>query len=689
MSENRINEVKKRMQWVGRHVPGGFFVYHANAPQDVIYANSKVFSLYGCANEEEFLALTGGTFKGMVHPEDYNEIEASIQSQIADSANDNFDAVVYRIVRKDGEIRWVDDYGMYEVLPDLGPVYYVFIGDITEKVRLQRENEQRAHVIGGLSVDYEAICLYNLRTGALIPFRMESSDYTPDADRLKELGSPAEGVNPAVKAYAEKFVLKEDRERYLTAMDPKTIREKLKAVSSYSVDYRCAHPDGSLDYYRLTVAAVSGFTNEEAVVGYCKVTDQVRKAMAEMAERMKMETDLEREKHANEVRNTFLFNMSHDLRTPLNAIMGYTDLARKHQQDPELLKKNLDRVDASNRELLLLIDDLLEMNRFGYGEVVFKEEPTPIGEQVEHALDLFRADAEAKKLHIEEDLELPGRTVMTDPASCRRIAAILLSNAVKFTPAGGKIKIRLEEIPAEVPDDRFVSYRLTVSDSGIGVSPAFMDKMFVPFEREESSTVSGEKGTGLGLAIAKNLVDVMHGTIKAESEKGKGTTVTVEMPFRLPEPGQTEIDSGHPAQEDVYIPARAAGDCRILLVEDIEINRMLAQTVLEEAGFSVDCAEDGKQALEAVKNHAPWYYDIVLMDIQMPVMNGYESARAIRELGREDTRLLPIVALSANARKEDRAMSFESGMNDHVAKPFDADNLIRIVNREIGEARKR
>ena len=161
------------------------------------------------------------------------------------------------------------------------------------------------------------------------------------------------------------------------------------------------------------------------------------------------------------------------------------------------------------------------------------------------------------------------------------------------------------------------------------------------------------------------------------------------MPFRLPEPGQTETDSGQTAQEDVYIPARAAGDCRILLVEDIEINRMLAQTVLEEAGFSVDCAEDGKQALEAVKNHDPWYYDIVLMDIQMPVMNGYESARAIRELGREDTRLLPIVALSANARKEDRAMSFESGMNDHVAKPFDADNLIRIVNREIGEARKR
>ncbi len=365
------------MQWVGRHVPSGFFVYHAEDPQEVIYANGKVFSLYGCANEEEFLALTGGIFKGMVHPEDYQEIESSIQSQIADSANANFDSCVYRITRKDGEIRWIDDYGMYEVIPGLGPVYYVFIGDITEKVRLQRENEQRAHVIGGLSVDYEAICLYNLRTGSLIPFRMESSDYTPDADRLKELGTPSEGVNPAVRAYADTFVLKEDRERYLNAMDPDAIREKLKSVPSYSVDYRCVHPDGSLDYYRLTVAAVGGFTNEEAVVSYRKVTNQVQKAQAEMAERMKMENELEREKHANEVRNTFLFNMSHDLRTPLNAIMGYTDLARKHQQDPELLKKNLDRVDASNRKLLLLIDDLLEMNRFGYGEVVLKEEPTP------------------------------------------------------------------------------------------------------------------------------------------------------------------------------------------------------------------------------------------------------------------------------------------------------------------------
>ncbi len=205
--------------------------------------------------------------------------------------------------------------------------------------------------------------------------------------------------------------------------------------------------------------------------------------------------------------------------------------------------------------------------------------------------------------------------------------------------------------------------------------------MFLPFEREESSTVSGEKGTGLGLAIAKNLVDVMHGTIQAESEKGKGTTVTVEMPFRLPEK--------EPEKADSQTPAHAAGNCRILLAEDIEINRMLAQTVLEEAGFSVDCAEDGKEALEAVRSHEPWYYDLVLMDIQMPVMNGYEAARAIRELGRADTRLLPIVALSANARKEDRALSFESGMNDHVAKPFDVDNLIRIVNREIGEVRKR
>ncbi len=402
--------------------------------------------------------------------------------------------------------------------------------------------------------------------------------------------------------------------------------------------------------------------------------EQERRVQREMAEKLRMELELEREKSANEIKSAFLFNISHDIRTPMNAIIGFTDLAKRHLHEPERLREYLELVDESSRHLLSLIDDLLEMSRIDYGRVELRSEPCDLRAELEKTVDMFRDQAETKRLTLKEQIDLPEGRVLTDAHRFCRILGNLLSNAVKFTPEGGTVTVTARR--KQVSDSGYARFAFSVSDNGIGISEQFMARMYAAFEREESSTKSGTIGTGLGLSITKHLLDMMGGSISVKSKKGEGSTFTVDLPLKLADhtPQPREV------QEN---PHRAAGEHRILLVEDIEINRMLAETILEEAGFLVESVPDGCDAVEAITSHPVWYFDLILMDIQMPVMNGYEATRAIRAIGREDTKQIPIIALSANAREEDRRMSMESGMNHHVAKPFDVAQLIATVNEHI------
>ena len=416
-----------------------------------------------------------------------------------------------------------------------------------------------------------------------------------------------------------------------------------------------------------------------AVMGYRDVTQETLRVQRELAEHLKTEMDLEREKHANEIKSSFLFNISHDIRTPMNAIMGFSDLAKRHIGEPDRLQNYLDKVDESSRQLLALIDDLLEMSKIEYGRIELKAEPCSLQEQIDMVVDLFRAQIEEKHLVLEEHLDLPEDNVLVDAHRFRRIMSNLLSNAVKFTPANGKIGIAARQ--KQVSESGYARYEFTVSDNGVGMTEDFMRRMYEAFEREESSTRTGTVGTGLGLSITKSLLNIMGGSIAVKSKKGEGTTFTVDLPLKLADHVSEAANVNAEEQEDF----RAKGEHRILLVEDIEINRMLAETILEEAGFLVESVPDGCDAVEIITNHPQWYYDLVLMDIQMPVMNGYEATRAIRAIGRSDTNTLPIIALSANARDEDKRMSMESGMNNHIAKPFDVAQLITTVNEHIAK----
>ncbi|MBQ9616965.1 MAG: response regulator [Oscillibacter sp.] len=670
MAEEAISRALSDME----QMPGGFFIYRADEKEEVLYANEILLHMFGCQTWEEFRALTGGTFPGMVHPDDLQEIQASIAEQILRDER-HLDYVEYRITRKDGAVRWIDDYGRFVHTEQYGNVYYVMARDITNLRASRDETVRKTEVIEGLSIDFASILLLNLDTGHVRCYR-DSSRILQNL--LSEMRQEEPHCRDVFALYAERHVLPDDRARYLAEVSEARIRERLQSERSYTVDYRCTGRDGATVYMQMSVVRIDSETRHPRVVmGYRDITGQVQRLQREMSEKLSMELELEQEKRSNEIKSSFLFNISHDIRTPMNAIMGFTELAKRHISDPDRLRGYLSKVDESNRHMLALIDDLLEMSQIGYGRIELKAERCRLREQLHIVLDMFRGDMEKKHIFLKKEIDLQDEEVYVDALRFRRVMGNLVSNAVKFSPDYGTVTISARR--KQVSDSGYARYEFRVADNGPGISDEFRRKMFDAFEREQSSTQTGKIGTGLGLTITKTLLNIMGGSIHVDSQKGKGSTFTVGLPMKIAS-GSSEADDTPPPPETIY---KARGERRILLVEDIEINRMLAETILEEAGFLVESVPDGCDAVDAFNNHPPGYFDLVLMDIQMPVMNGYEATRAIRALGRPDTADIPIIALSANARDEDRKMSMESGMNHHIAKPFDVAQLITTVNEHI------
>ncbi|MBR1391793.1 MAG: response regulator [Lachnospiraceae bacterium] len=668
---------------IGESIPGGFFVYHADGGGEILYANEVMLDIFGCHTIDEFKELTGATFHGLVYPEDLSVVEESILRQIRNSEK-QLDYVEYRIVRKDGSIRWVDDYGRLVHTKEYGDVYYVLIRDITEIHDEREESIRRADVIEGLSADYASIYLIDLANGQLRPYRLLDSHFQEIISGMAEDVPGRTALGTIVPMYAERFVLKEDQDRFLSEVNIERIQKKLAEQEAYSVNYRIRGEGDSYLYMQMSIVRTHGaHAGRYAVMGFRNETEHILKAQQDIADKLNMEMELQKEKHANEIKSSFLFNISHDIRTPMNAIKGFTDLALMHLDEPEKLRDYLGKEDESNRHLLSLIDDLLEMSKLDYGKIEVREDACDLKETLEATIDMFRAQTEEKHLALVEELELPDQKVYIDESRFQRIMGNLISNAVKFTPPGGQIKISARR--KQTSDSGYARYEFSVSDTGIGMTEEFMHRMYEAFEREESSTQSGYIGTGLGLAITKKMLDVVGGSISVKSKRGEGSVFTVGMPLKLVGFSSERV-AANEVTRDVH---KASGEHRILLVEDIDINRMLAENILRDAGFLVDSVPDGSDAVEAMKKQPVWYYDLVLMDIQMPVMNGYEATRAIRAMGREDTDRIPIIALSANARDEDKKESMESGMNSHVAKPFDIAHLINTVNDHIAASKQK
>ena len=380
-----------------------------------------------------------------------------------------------------------------------------------------------------------------------------------------------------------------------------------------------------------------------------------------------MEAEMEAAKRANEAKTRFLSNMSHDLRTPLNAIIGYTALANHEKVSFAETKEYLAKIETAGRQLLDTINDVLEMSRIESGKLELEPERVCLEDMLSQIQDLVAPQMEKKHIEFTRQWEPRETWVMCDRGQFSRSVMNMLSNACKFTPEGGSITLSMREIQRQ---EDAVTCEFQVRDTGIGMSPEFAERMFVPFERERSSTISKIQGTGLGMAIAKNFVDMMGGNIKVDTRQGEGTAITMRLCFPLaPSPEHAE---GEAEQE----PAPDFSGIRLLLAEDNQINQEIAIMLLSHEGFVVDCVQDGGAAVDAVRQAEPGTYAVVLMDIQMPVMDGYQATRAIRALEDPGRANIPIIAMTANAFQEDRQAAKEAGMQGYISKPLDLNNML-------------
>ena len=382
---------------------------------------------------------------------------------------------------------------------------------------------------------------------------------------------------------------------------------------------------------------------------------------------------------SDKAKTEFLFNMSHDIRTPMNAILGYTDIAMNHIGETERVRDSLGKIKTSAGHLLKLINDILEMSRIETDKLEIVKAPLNILEAADGVANMSQALADKNDITFQKSIgDLKNPYIYADELHTNQILINIISNAIKFTNPGGTIVFKIEQLgPAS---EGIARYRFTVSDNGIGMSDEFQKHIFESFSREQTSTVSKLEGTGLGLAIVKKIVDKVGGTIAVRSKLGEGSVFVVEIPFEVLDDEAVKAFTASQGVQTSIAELASFDGMRALLVEDNELNREIATEILEETGLVLDVAEDGAVAVEKVSEKGTGYYDFILMDIQMPVMDGYEATARIRRLpgGSE----LPIIALSANSFDEDVQKSLTAGMNAHASKPIDIETLLKIM-REI------
>ena len=650
--------------------------------------------------------MTGNSFKGMVHPDDLEEVELSIKEQIEVSQND-LDYVEYRILRKDGGMRWVEDYGHFVHSDAVGDIFYVFITDATEKINrrnsekaalisakhekekkllnlietydkermlIRQEHLQRLEVIEGLSVNYDSILYADLDADRVLAYRLSMR-----LERQFDRKLQARDLGWFLDDYVNVWVHPDDRERVAELTSPDSIRKKLKNNATYYINYRCVYK-GETQYIQLRIVNVGSKERvSQIVMGYRNVDVEV---LQEMKQKQLLQEALENAKLADVAKNTFLSNMSHDMRTPLNAIFGFTALARKNLHDNKAVGKYLNKIETAGKQILDLIEKVLSYSYTESQDFRLNNSDCDIVEVVKGVNAYIIPQAAAKRITVTADTDaIKHKTAVVDAEKLGQILMHIASNAVKYTDDGGNVRITARE--KAKPNSDFSTYTFEIADTGIGISEEFRRHIFDPFEREKNTTFSGEFGTGLGLTIAKHTAEMMGGDIEVKSEVGKGSVFTVTMLLK-----RRDVSPARSAKsaDDAMPDLRGK---KVLLVEDSEINIEIETEMLQDIGLIVDCAENGQIAVDTVKASSPGEYSFILMDIQMPVMDGRTAASEIRKLDDPVLSDIPIIALSANAFESDKRMSMEVGMNAHLTKPIDVPLLVKTVKRTLKKHAKK
>ena len=388
----------------------------------------------------------------------------------------------------------------------------------------------------------------------------------------------------------------------------------------------------------------------------------------------KLQIAVENAESANRAKSTFLFNMSHDIRTPMNAIIGYADLASRHSDDPAKLKNYMENIQVCGQNLLMLLNNVLDLARIENDKTEMEYSVSDVDKDFRNCVAMFRNQADSKGQTLTVTTQLLHPYVYVDIPHLTEVCTNLVSNAVKYTGAGGTIRCNVTQKPGE--KEGWCDTVITVADNGIGMSQEFQKHIFEPFERERTSTISKVEGSGIGMGIVKKLVGLMGGTVEVESRIGVGSTFTVTIPCRIASEDeiQAKRETGPSDQKSLF-------GVKILLVEDNDLNAEIAVELLQEEGSTVDRAKDGVECVDMLEKAANGTYQLILMDIQMPVMNGYDAAKKIRRMDDPQKADIPIIAMTANAFSEDKQAALDAGMNDHIAKPINMNVLVPTIQK--------
>ena len=516
-----------------------------------------------------------------------------------------------------------------------------------------------AKVAEALAADYFSIYVVDPDTDEFIEYSA--------AEEYDELGVEKEGNDffNLSRKNMSRIIDPEDKERFLEIFVKERIMNILERDGSFTTKYRLMFGEESV-WVSMKATLLEDETGRHLIIGTNNIDAQMRREQ-EYQNRMSEARD--------RARNDFLANMSHDIRTPMNAIVGYTNIARENIHDPGMVQDALEKIGSSSHFLLSLINDVLDMSKIESGKMQLSMGDCDLAAVLRRIEDITSMQAANKALRVTYDhSNVRHFRVWGDELRIEQVLINIVSNAIKYTPEGKTVDLLAEELPSEQSGKS--RYRFVIRDTGIGISEEYLPYIFDSFSREKNTTINRIQGTGLGLAITASVVEMMEGVISVKSKLGEGSEFTVELDLEV-------MDQEEEAEADAPKEQRDLTGKRVLMVEDLDINAEIAELVLSQFGMVSERAENGEICVRMIKEKGEGYYDAVLMDIQMPVMNGYEATRAIRALSGDYCRDIPIIAMSANAYDEDVANCLAAGMNDHIAKPFQPERLRELLGKYI------
>ena len=541
--------------------------------------------------------------------------------------------------------------------------------NVTDRVKEAQEELRQKHtssILRAVTEDYVCLIDVNLRTEKEVQYFL--NDRTESA---LTKWSEADDYSSCILAYAERIVAPKDRKRFILSTALPKLREELAGQREFIIEYDAVVNSCVRKFQGRFTVHEDGTGEKHMFIGIRDITEaeQLR-----FEEEQRLLEAVARADAASRAKTAFLFNMSHDIRTPMNAIIGFSDLALKHMDEKERLEEYLRNIGVSGNHLLSLINNVLEMSRIESGKLELDEKPDDMMHAFEEWYTVYAEEAKKKALTLTVHSDIHHTRVVWDSTRIEKIFLNIYSNAVKYTPAGGSVSIRIKELSCN--REGYARYETVVEDTGIGISEEFIPHIFESFSRERTSTESRVMGTGLGMGIVRRLLDIMGGDIRIESKQGKGTRVIVVLEHRIA--GEDALPA---AEKEQNTPSVSLQGRRILLAEDNELNREIAEELLADAGLMVESAADGMICVDMLTKAEDGYYDAILMDIQMPNMDGYTAAKTIRALADQKKSATPIIAMTANAFEEDKQKAAEAGMDGFAAKPINMPQLFGELNR--------